>query len=103
MKLRLFSTLRPVIGMIHVQALPGTPGHRLPLAKIVSMAVHEAAIYRDAGLQGVAVENMHDTPYLRGAAGPEIVSAMTLVARAVKAEFGGVTGIQILAAANREA
>ena len=89
--------------MIHVQALPGTPGHRLPLARIVEVAVAEAKVYRAAGLDGVAIENMHDVPYLRGAVGPEIVAAMTLVAGAVKAEFGGVTGVQILAAANKEA
>ena len=103
MKLRLFSRAKPVIGMIHVGALPGTPGARLPLAKIVANAVREAKIYRDAGLDGVAVENMHDVPYLKGAVGPEIVAGMTVVAQAVNAEFRGVTGIQILAAANREA
>jgi hypothetical protein len=103
MKLRLFRAPKPIIGMIHVGALPGTPANRLPLARIVADAVREAKIYRAAGLDGVAVENMHDVPYLRGGVGPEIVACMTVVAQAVKAEFGGVTGIQILAAANREA
>ena len=103
MKLRLFASPKPVIGMIHVGALPGTPANRLPLAKIIAAAVQEAKIYREAGLDGVALENMHDVPYLRGAVGPEIVSSMSLVAQAVKVEFRGVVGIQILAAANREA
>ncbi len=103
MKLRLFASAKPVIGMIHVAALPGTPAGRLPLAKIIATAVREARIYREAGLDGVAVENMHDVPYLRGGVGPEIVACMTAVALAVKAEFRGATGIQILAAANREA
>ncbi len=83
--------------------MPGTTAGRLPLAKIIANAVHEAKIYREAGLDGVALENMHDVPFLRGGVGPEIVSCMTTVAQAVKAEFRGVTGIQILAAANREA
>jgi membrane complex biogenesis BtpA family protein len=103
MKLRLFATPKPVIGMIHVAALPGTPAGRLPVAKITAAAVREARIYREAGLDGVALENMHDVPYLRGGTGPEIVACMTVVAQAVKTEFRGVTGIQILAAANREA
>ena len=103
MKPRLFASPRPVIGMIHVQALPGTPANRLTLDKIIAAAVNDARIYRAAGLDGVALENMHDVPYLRGAVGPEIVSAMSLIARAVKEEFRGVTGIQILAAANKEA
>src|SRR5947209_7831043 len=103
MKLRLFASAKPIIGMIHVGALPGTPANQLPLNKIVAAAVREAKIYREAGLDGVALENMHDVPYLRGAVGPEIVSAMTIIGQGVKAEFQGVTGIQILAAANREA
>jgi membrane complex biogenesis BtpA family protein len=103
MKWRLFARAKPIIGMIHVGALPGTPGNKLPLGKIIAAAAREAKIYREAGLDGVALENMHDVPYLRGTVGPEIVSAMSLVAQAVKAEFRGVTGIQILAAANREA
>jgi hypothetical protein len=65
--------------------------------------VREANIYREAGLDGVALENMHDVPYLRGGVGPEIVAAMSMVGAAVKNEFQGVTGIQILAAANCEA
>ncbi len=103
MRARSFRVPKPVIGMIHVAALPGTPAHRLPLARIVATAVREAQVYRDAGVDGVAVENMHDVPYLRGAVGPEIVSAMAIIGQAVKAEFGGVTGVQVLAAANREA
>src|ERR1700677_5190786 len=103
MKSLMFARHKPVIGMIHVGALPGTPGHRLALPRIIAEAAREARIYRNAGVDGVALENMHDVPYLRGAVGPEIVSAMSLVAQAVKTEFRGVTGIQILAAANREA
>src|SRR5271165_3910027 len=103
MKPRLFAVAKPIIGMIHVGALPGTPACRQPLEKIVAAAVNEARIYRDEGVDGVALENMHDVPYLRGGVGPEIVSAMTILAQAVKAEFRGVIGIQILAAANREA
>jgi membrane complex biogenesis BtpA family protein len=75
----------------------------LPLAKIVAAVEREAEIYRKAGLDGVALENMHDTPYLRGSVGPEIVASMTVLAQAVKAAFRGFCGIQILAAANREA
>ena len=89
--------------MIHVGALPGTPGNHLPLSKIIAAAVKEAKVYREAGVDGIALENMHDVPYLRGAVGPEIVAAMTMIGQAVKVEFPGVIGIQVLAAANREA
>lgn len=93
----------PVIGMIHVGALPGTPASSKSVAEIVDEAAAEARVYREAGVDGVMVENMHDTPYLRGAVGPEIVASMALCARAVKAEAGLPVGVQILAGANREA
>ena len=89
--------------MIHVGALPGTPAHRESLRVLESRAVQEAKIYREAGVDGVMIENMHDTPYLRGRVGPEIVAAMTLIARAVKDAARLPCGVQILAAANQEA
>ena len=103
LKLPPFSVAKPVIGMVHVGALPGTPAHRDPLDKIIVQARREAALYRSAGIHGLMIENMHDTPYLKGGVGPEITAAMTAVARAVKEEAGLPTGIQILAGANREA
>lgn len=100
---QLFSDPKPVIGMIHVAALPGTPASALSVRAIVELAVAEARLYRAGGLAGIAIENMHDLPYLRGQVGPEIVAAMTLVGQAVKAEFGGPVGIQVLAGANQAA
>jgi uncharacterized protein len=89
--------------MIHVGALPGTPAHAQPLRAIEARALHEAKIYREAGVDGVMLENMHDTPYLRGGVGPEIVAAMAIIARVVKETIRLPCGVQILAAANREA
>ncbi len=89
--------------MIHVGALPGTPAHDRPVDDLIAQAIAEAKLYAEAGIDGVIVENMHDTPYLKGQVGPEIVAAMTRIASAVKATTGGPVGLQILAAANREA
>jgi hypothetical protein len=99
----LFTSPRPVIGMIHVGALPGTPASTQRVSEIVAQAVAEARLYRAAGVDGLGLENMHDVPYLRGRVGPEIVAAMTLVGQAVKAESGLPVGVQILAGANVEA
>lgn len=89
--------------MIHVGALPGTPASRATVREIERQAVAEARVYRDGGVHGIGIENMHDVPYLRGRVGPEITAAITIVARAVKEESGLPCGIQILAGANHEA
>lgn len=98
-----FAGAKPVVGMIHVAALPGTPSSKWAVSEIVDLARREAALYASAGVDGIAIENMHDVPYLRGSVGPEIVAAMTLVGAAVKAESGLPVGVQILAGANGEA
>jgi hypothetical protein len=98
-----FSSKKPVIAMIHLGALPGTPAARSDLRELEDNAVREAKLYRAAGVHGLMLENMHDTPYLRGEVGPEIVAAMALIARAVKDASGLPCGVQILAGANLEA
>lgn len=98
-----FRVARPVIAMIHLGALPGTPAANQSLREIEAAAVREARRYADSGVDGLMLENMHDTPYLRGRVGPEIVAAMSVVARAVKAAVNLPCGVQVLAAANQEA
>ena len=99
----LFKSRKPVIAMIHVGALPGTPASSLALKEIEAQALREAKIFHEAGVHGLMLENMHDTPYLRGGVGAEIVAAMAIIARAVKDACALPCGIQILAAANIEA
>ncbi len=94
---------KPVVGMIHVGALPGTPRHHQSVREIVETVRTEARTYRDAGVNCLMLENMHDVPYTRGEVGPEIVAAMTMAAQAVRAEVDLPIGLQMLAAADVEA
>jgi membrane complex biogenesis BtpA family protein len=94
---------KPVIGVIHVGALPGTPRSERSVAELVRAARDEAKIYRECGVNGIIIENMHDVPYLKGEVGPEIVAAMTAIGTVVKSECRLPVGIQILAGANIEA
>ncbi|ROT65436.1 putative uncharacterized protein F13E9.13, mitochondrial-like isoform X4 [Penaeus vannamei] len=95
-----------VIGMIHVKALPGTPLNRHGINELVEMARQEAFAYKEAGVDGVLVENMFDIPYLMGASlGPEVVATMTRVCQEVRSIIPKriPCGIQILAGGNKEA
>lgn len=49
------------------------------------------------------IENMHDTPYVKKNLGPEIISAMSVLGYEVKSKINLPCGLQILAAANKEA
>mgnify|MGYP003341418281 CR=1 FL=1 len=90
-----FGAPRALIGMIHVGALPGTPRAHESIDALVARAVAEARVYRDAGFHALAIENMHDLPYLKGAVGPEIVAAMTVVGREVRREVALPLGVQV--------
>ena len=94
---------KATIGMIHTLALPGTPMYNNNWDEIISKACEEALVYLQNGVDALCIENMHDTPYLNRNAGPEIVSCMTAVACAVKRISNLPCGIQILAAANKQA
>jgi membrane complex biogenesis BtpA family protein len=100
---QIFKTSHPVIGMIHVRALPGTPKNSLDINQIIDIALEEAKIYKNAGIDSIMLENMHDIPYLKNEVGHEISTAMALVCHAVKQEVNLPIGIQILAGANKAA
>ena len=65
--------------VLAVGALPGTPAAHEPLDAIIERAVTEACAYRDAGFTAIAMENMHDRPYLKGRVGPEITASRAVI------------------------
>ena len=95
-----------IIGMVHVRALPGTPNYTSSanrIQSIVNKAVEEATLYQQCGLDTIMIENMHDVPYLNATAGPEITSAMSIIGYEIKRGLNLRVGMQILAAANKQA
>lgn len=95
--------------MVHVAALPGTPGSALRVDQIADRAAKEAAFLMRTGFHGVIVENMHDAPYVHAGPdrrhGPEIVAAMTRCVHDVRGAVGPRTplGVQVLSGGSQEA
>ena len=92
-----------IIGMVHVNALPGTPAHSKPIQSIINIAIEEAMKLQNAGVDAILIENMHDVPYLKKNVGPEVVACMTAIAVELRKRIHLPIGIQILAGANKEA
>jgi len=90
-----------LVGMVHVLSLPGTPGNKLSSQEIIDKAIEEALVFKKLGFNTVMIENMHDIPYTKNI-GPEITALMTIIGKEIK-KIGLYCGIQILAAANKEA
>lgn len=92
-----------IIGVVHVDPLPGAAGYGGSVEAIAERALVDAINYKKSGIDALVVENMHDVPYLKGYVEPETTAAMAVVCRAIKKETGLPTGVQILAGANLEA
>lgn len=95
-----------VLAMLHVPALPGTPASSMGMPEILEKVAEETEIYLDAGVDGLVLENMHDTPYcLEQQLGPHIGAGMAVVARQVRQSTPASlpVGVQVLAAANKTA
>ncbi len=99
----IFHVRKPIIGMIHVPALPGTPGSKHTVNSTIDQCVTEAEILINNGLNGLMIENMHDIPYLNRKVGPEIVGMMSVIGNEIRRMTKLPCGIQILAGANKEA
>jgi len=94
---------KAIIGMIHIEALPGTPKFADNIPEIIKKAVFEARIYQENGIDALMIENMHDVPYQKNDVGHEISSLMAIIAYQIKQQTDLALGIQILAGANKAA
>jgi len=75
---------RTLIGVVHLQALPGSPRSARSLREIRLAAVNDAKAYFKADCDGVIVENFGDVPFLRDSVPAVVVASMTALALAVK-------------------
>ncbi|MBI3267817.1 MAG: BtpA/SgcQ family protein [Planctomycetes bacterium] len=87
-----FGHPRPLLGMIHLGALPGSPGYGGDLAPVIANALADARALEHGKAHGLVVENFGDAPFTPSAVGPETIAAMTRVlvelARRVKLPMG---------------
>jgi uncharacterized protein len=90
------------VGMVHLLPLPGSAGWGRDIGQVIAAALRDAERLVEGGCDALLVENMHDRPYLRGRVLPETTAAMAVAAAAI-ARLGVPFGVQLLAAANREA
>jgi membrane complex biogenesis BtpA family protein len=93
-----FSTEKPVIGMVHLWPLPGAPGYAgYGMGTIMDHALRDADALLDGGVNGLIVENMWDLPYHVGTDVPlESVTAQAVAARAVVEMADVPVGINVV-------
>lgn len=95
-----FANGKPLIGVVHLRPLPGSPGWdalgRPGVDAIVERALADAAAYLEAGFDGLIVENYGDAPFFKTVP-PETVALITRCAREVVARAGTApVGVNVL-------
>jgi membrane complex biogenesis BtpA family protein len=90
------SKSRLLVGVIHLGPLPGSPGWREPLEKIVQSAVAEGETLLGAGFDGLLVENYGDAPFHPDQVPPITVASMMRAALALRGLGEFPLGVNVL-------
>jgi len=94
---RIFHTSKPLIGMIHLLPLPGSPrynGHGI--SEAMDAAVRDAKALQKGGIDGLLMENYGDLPFKPTPTDPETVASMTAVGQEISRQVGLPIGVNVL-------
>ncbi len=79
----------PVIGMIHLRPLPGSPRFSGNLSAVIDAALADAHAWQTAGAHGLMIENFGDVPFYKSDVPRETIAAMTAVACEIRRALPG--------------
>ncbi len=88
---------RPLVGMVHLGALPGSPrGGEAAMGDVLARAVADARALEQGGADAVIVENFFDAPFAKDAVPPHTLAAMTRAVQAVREATALPVGVNVL-------
>ena len=96
MKSLLSRTHKLLIGVIHLQPLPGAPRWRGDLRDVIRRAVADATAYERGGAHAVFIENFWDAPFTKQSVEPETIAAMTSAGCAIRDAVNLPLGFNVL-------
>lgn len=92
----LFSVLKPIVGMVHLLPLPGTPAFGGSFEAVLERALNDARALQAGGADGVLIQNRGDKVFVKDVSPPEIVAAITLATHLVRREVHLPVGVHLL-------
>src|SRR5215213_8133842 len=75
---------KPVIGMLHLPALPGAPLYAGSIAPVREAILRDAQLLAEGGVNGLMIENFGDTPFFPGRVPAHVVAHLTAIAGEVR-------------------
>jgi len=96
---KIFNTTKPIIGMLHLRPLPGSPIYDgKGLKSVIDQALEEAEKLVKGGVNALQVENFNDPTYFPDNAPPETVASLAIVGHEVHKAFPDIPmGVCLLA------
>jgi membrane complex biogenesis BtpA family protein len=92
-----FGTRKPLIGMVHLLPLPGSPRYDGDgISRSLEAALRDAKTLKDGGFDGLLVENYGDSPFMPAPTDPETVAAMTAIASEISRQVDLPLGVNVL-------
>lgn len=93
----IFKVSKPIIGMVHLPPLPGSPKYRYgtSIDKVLEMALKDAVALEKGGVDGLLFSNESDHPFLFSV-GPETVATMTYIITKVMENVNLPFGVDVL-------
>jgi membrane complex biogenesis BtpA family protein len=92
----IFGTNKPVIGVIHLLPLPGSPRWGGNIETVIQRAEQEAAALASGGVHGIIVENFFDAPFTKNKVDTATACAMSLSVQRIMAICDLPVGINVL-------
>ncbi len=87
---------QPLIGMVHLGPLPGSPRWGGSIAEVVERALADARALEAGGLHALLVENHGDAPFTAGRVDAATVAAMTAVIAEIRRSVRLPLGVNVL-------
>lgn len=87
---------KPVIGMVHLKALPGAPAYGGDVQAVIDAALADTTALEQGGADGIMVENFFDAPFFKDKVGSETVAAMARVMTLLRGHTRLPLGVNVL-------
>ena len=93
---RLFPVQKPIIGMVHVLPLPGSPAWDGSMDAVIDRALRDTAELVAGGVDGIFIENYGDTPFFPDRVPAETTASLAVVVREIARVTSLPKGVNVL-------
>ncbi len=91
-----FATAKPVVGLVHIAPLPGSPRYGGEVRAVRDAVLRDAEALVESGIHGLLLENFGDAPFWPRRVPAAVVAHITALAVELRRRFAIPLGINVL-------